>query len=350
MFKGLTIFLLTGLFLTGTLADEQTWGYPDMEKEEEFPDWGGLCDKGKLQSPIALSRDTSIRGDFPHFDFDNYEEELKDAEIVNNGHTVKIHKFSNDHKVSKGCLEKDTYELVQMHFHWNSEHKIEGERYALELHLVHVNDDYGNFTEAVQHDDGVVVFAVLFHISHKDNDEIAKILEQIDEICESENVGVSRPLTHSFAVKDLMPDNPNDEYFNYEGSLTTPDCAENVEWIVYKDSLPITLEQVESFKRIEEKDGDKIDNNFRFIQKAHRRAVTWVRDEEDHHDDDDDDDDDDDKKDKDDKDDKKDDDDDDDNDDDDDKDNAAGPVVNKISASALTFISSLALLNGRQYF
>lgn len=347
MFKGVLCFALVGLFLTGTIADETTWKYPDSDKENaDFPEWGGLCEKGKLQSPIALSLAKSVRGDFPAFDFDNYEELLKDAEIVNNGHTVKIHKFSNDHRVNKGCLEDDTYELFQMHFHWNSEHEIEGLKYPLELHLVHVNIAYGNITEAVKHEDGIAVFAVLFHVSHKENDEIAKILENIKDICESENVGISKPLKHPFAVKDLMPDNPNDEYFNYEGSLTTPDCAENIEWIVYKDTLPITLDQVKAFKTIEEKDGDKVENNYRYIQKSHRRYITWVRDEEDHHDDDDDDDDhkDNGKKDDDKKDDK------DDDDDDDNDGNAAGPVATSISASALIFLSALVALNGRQYF
>jgi len=38
--------------------------------------------------------------------------------------------------------EYDTYNLLQMHFHWRgSEHRINGKRYAAELHLVHANQD-----------------------------------------------------------------------------------------------------------------------------------------------------------------------------------------------------------------
>ena len=36
--------------------------------------------------------------------------------------------------------EYQPYNLLQMHFHWRgSEHRINGKRYAAELHLVHVN-------------------------------------------------------------------------------------------------------------------------------------------------------------------------------------------------------------------
>ena len=39
----------------------------------------------------------------------------------------------------------DTFELVQLHFHWGdsktqgSEHKIEGKAFPMEMHLVHFN-------------------------------------------------------------------------------------------------------------------------------------------------------------------------------------------------------------------
>jgi len=34
--------------------------------------------------------------------------------------------------------ENQQYKLLQMHFHWRgSEHRINGKRYAAELHLVH---------------------------------------------------------------------------------------------------------------------------------------------------------------------------------------------------------------------
>ena len=47
--------------------------------------------------------------------------------------------FPKSHKI-RFAAENSTYELLQMHFHWRgSEHRLNGHRFASELHLVHQN-------------------------------------------------------------------------------------------------------------------------------------------------------------------------------------------------------------------
>lgn len=53
------------------------------------------------------------------------------------------------------------YVLDQMHFHWGSEHTLNGRRYALELHMVHHDRRY-SLKEAVQVKNGIAVLGVLF--------------------------------------------------------------------------------------------------------------------------------------------------------------------------------------------
>lgn len=57
-----------------------------------------------------------------------------------------------------------TFVLEQMHFHWGAEHTIDGVRDVLELHLVHYDKQYGNFTIAAQKKNGLAVVAVLFKV------------------------------------------------------------------------------------------------------------------------------------------------------------------------------------------
>lgn len=59
-----------------------------------------------------------------------------------------------------------TYILEQMHFHWDAEHTIDGVRDPLELHIVHYNEEFGNFSNAAEHENGIVVIGVLFKVKN----------------------------------------------------------------------------------------------------------------------------------------------------------------------------------------
>jgi carbonic anhydrase len=40
--------------------------------------------------------------------------------------------------------------------------------------------------------------------------------------------------------EDLIDDEKINGYYHYDGSFTTPTCDEVVNWIVFKDKLPIS--------------------------------------------------------------------------------------------------------------
>lgn len=42
----------------------------------------------------------------------------------------------------------------------------------------------------------------------------------------------------------LIPNEDLEKYFRYEGSLTTPGCAEAVVWTIFEKTIPLSNEQV----------------------------------------------------------------------------------------------------------
>ena len=52
-------------------------------------------------------------------------------------------------------------------------------------------------------------------------------------------------LSQAISLDDFYPEDK--DYYNFEGSLTTPPCTEGVNWIVFKNQETVSKEQVEKF-------------------------------------------------------------------------------------------------------
>ena len=116
------------------------------------------------------------------------------------------------------------------------------------MHLVHYNSKYNNVSEAVLGDErnGLAVISVLFEISREDNEKLEPIIEKTHAVREVAGEVVSRGL-EGLALDDLLP-RSKESFFTYEGSLTTPPCAEVVSWIVLKEKATISERQIQSFR------------------------------------------------------------------------------------------------------
>ncbi|XP_075529226.1 carbonic anhydrase 1-like isoform X1 [Dermacentor variabilis] len=143
------------------------------------------------------------------------------------------------------------YQMVQFHSHWGtcsetgSEHTIDGEHYAGELHLVHYNVDmYSRASEAACSDKGLTVLAVFFK-EGKQHEELKKITDCMSKVIYK---GMKCPLDQDIDINSLIP--ANGSYWTYEGSLTTPPCYESVTWIVFKEPIEVSREQFEAFRQL----------------------------------------------------------------------------------------------------
>ena len=187
--------------------------------------WGTLnkdfatCGTGHAQSPINIK--SVQKSQESHLEF-SYEP--TPLEIVNNGHTVQV----NYQEGSSVNIEGNQYQLLQFHFHTPSEHTRAGRASAMEIHLVHRNDQ------------GELAVVGILVEEGKANSAIAEIWQNTPS-----EPGKSFVSKATINAADLLP--KNSAYFSYSGSLTTPPCSENVSWNILKEPVTLSPDQISTF-------------------------------------------------------------------------------------------------------
>jgi carbonic anhydrase len=206
---------------------EVHWSYNGSNGAEN---WGKLkpefaaCAAGKRQSPIDIRDGAKLELEPIRVDY-----KPSPLRILDNGHTVQV----NYAEGSSLSVAGERYELKQFHFHKPSEERINGRVYDLVAHLVHQSVD-----------GRLAVIAVLFESGPAQNAFIKGLwphlpLEAGREIAPQDVV---------IDVNDLLPTQRT--YYTYMGSLTTPPCTEGVLWLVMKNTVPISAEQVGVFGKL----------------------------------------------------------------------------------------------------
>ena len=62
------------------------------------------------------------------------------------------------------------------------------------------------------------------------------------------HAGDKKQLESEISASALLPGNK--DYYRFNGSLTTPPCSEGVWWLVMKESLTASKEQIEKFAHV----------------------------------------------------------------------------------------------------
>lgn len=220
-------FLSIGMsILIANPAAATEWGYTGTHGPAHWaalsPDYV-MCEAGRNQSPVDIRH--ALDTDLAPIAFD-YMGGVR--EVVNNGHTVQ---FNVD--PGNGIdLDGHVWALGQFHFHSPSENRIAGRSFPLEAHFVHT-DENGH----------LLVVAVMF-----EEGSDGKALERLWQYLPM-GAGDSASLPTGFTGKplDMLPTTTG--YYRFNGSLTTPPCTEGVVWLVMKDPVGVSVEQLASFRR-----------------------------------------------------------------------------------------------------
>nr|BAU68125.1 carbonic anhydrase [Nasutitermes takasagoensis] len=170
--------------------------------------------------------------------------------IVNSGHGWRVDVDSEGSELVGGPLE-GTYKLQQFHCHWGSssdkgsEHTVDGQSYAAELHLVHWNSSkYADCGEAADYPDGLTVLGVLLKVGAK-NPELQKVIDLIPSISHR---GEKTEVKEAIDPAKMLPKTLS--YWTYLGSLTVPPCNESVTWILFKEPVEVSEEQLAAFRSL----------------------------------------------------------------------------------------------------
>ncbi|XP_020367446.1 carbonic anhydrase 5B, mitochondrial-like isoform X1 [Rhincodon typus] len=232
---------------------------------------------GTRQSPIDINTADCV-----------YDPQLKPLKISydpnnclrlrNNGYYFQVEfEDSRDSSVISGGPLKNQYRLKQFHFHWGSkseqgsEHTVNNQVYPAELHLVHWNPVKCNNSDvAILSEDGLAVVGIFLKLGKK-HYQLQKLIDALPAV------------KHKGSAIDFLNFDPAcmipscSDYWTYPGSLTSPPLTECVTWVIMKDPIEISPEQLAAFRSlfytsIGEKQKNMVDN-YRPVQPLLKRTV-----------------------------------------------------------------------------
>ncbi len=240
--------VMTGYTAPETNSDDHShsphWSY---EGDGGPQAWGKLkpefntCATGKRQSPIHIEDAVTLQGPAEAIQI-NYQP--SNGVVVYNGHTIQVD-VSGDNSIT---VRGSTYKLLQFHFHHPSEERINYKSYSMVAHLVHRNREGQLAVVGVLLDPGVansLINSVWTYMPLDAGDSVRMPVGLVD-------------------LNELLP--KDQRYYQFMGSLTTPPCTEGVLWMVLKQAVTLSRDQLKLF-------GQLFPNNARPVQSVNARAI-----------------------------------------------------------------------------
>ena len=222
----IALFMLLTLIFNCKNEKHEHWSYQGETAPEHWSEIekNTSCD-GQNQSPINIIESTTILNPSAKDLEVMYSPNTILKKVENNGHSIQF-----DFNPGDSILYKhDIYYLKQIHFHEPAEHLINGVKFPIEIHLVHLSQD-----------NNITVLGILGM-----EGEESQLFEFLESFLPLEN-GEERIIDQNLDLTSLFPDKT--DFYSYSGSLTTPPCTENVNWVIFKEPIIISLDEVLKLK------------------------------------------------------------------------------------------------------
>jgi carbonic anhydrase len=220
----------------------------------QWGDMNDVCSSGMMQSPINLT-ECAARLAQPEI---NMRLGTQEVEVMKTSRTVTL---SVENPLLATMVGEVAYTLQHCEFHWGSEHFVENMQQRFEAQCVH--------TKVLDSSrDGVV--AIFFEVGASEASN--HLFFQPFEDSLMSTTGVNLQVNFDLLVAGLDARH----YWSYEGSETTPPCAEVVDWYVMMDSSSLSPQQFDKFQMAI--GWIKENGNFRPPQQLAGRGVVGCQD------------------------------------------------------------------------
>ena len=183
------------------------------------------CATGQRQSPIHILETDTVLGKAEVLKFDY---KPSGGSVVNNGQTIQVDLAGQNTLYVRGSA----YKLIQFHFHHPAEERVNYKGFSMVAHLVHKNEEGQLAVVAVLIDPGT------------ENPLIDQIWTRMP-LDVNDRVGLPAGLID---MNQILP--MDQRYYQFIGSLTTPPCTEGVLWLVMKQPMTVSREQLKLFTHL----------------------------------------------------------------------------------------------------
>nr|KAF6483397.1 carbonic anhydrase 9 [Rousettus aegyptiacus] len=158
------------------------------------------------------------------------------------------------------------YRALQLHLHWGSADRPGSEH---KIHVVHLSTAFTKVDEALGRPGGLAVLAAFLQEGPEENSAYEQLLSHLEEIAEKG----SQTWVPGLDVSALLPSDLS-RYFRYEGSLTTPPCAQGVIWTVFNQTVRLSAKQLHTLSgTLWGPEDTRLQMNFRATQPLNGRII-----------------------------------------------------------------------------
>lgn len=182
-----------------------------------------------FQSPVDITGVDAVDFDeFLEIDYDGESPESIERTPTN---FELVYEEGNNNLVT---LDEENFEVDNFHFHSESEHTVNGENSDLEMHIVNENES-----------GGLTVLGIL--IEEGDfNEELAPVFDAVQsQLDNNGELSENSEFGEEIDLEEVLPENSG---WFYNGSLTTPNFSEGVNWFVFEERIELSSEQIETFR------------------------------------------------------------------------------------------------------